>query len=112
MKTNISIELTDEERLNLGKKYYKKKKMITRYDLNELVKKYIYDVLEATPPTAQEQKQDPLLAKEWSSLSQLKDYLLREGQTIITHFDGFQIVVKELLFFINTSIIIIYNTLN
>ena len=38
MKTNISIELTDEERLNLGKKYYKKKKMITRYDLNELVK--------------------------------------------------------------------------
>ena len=56
MKTNISIELTDEERLNLGKKYYKKKKMITRYDLNELVKKYIYDVLEATPPTAQEQK--------------------------------------------------------
>ena len=95
MKTNISIELSDEERLNLGKKYYKKKKMITRYDLNELVKKYIYDVLEATPPTAQEQKQDPLLAREWSSLSQLKDHLLREGQTIITHFDGFQIVVKD-----------------
>ena len=53
MKTNIAIELSDEERLNLGNKYYKKKKMITRYDLNELVKKYIYDVLEATPPTEQ-----------------------------------------------------------
>ena len=59
------------------------------------LKKYIYDVLEATPPTAQEQKQDPLLANEWSSLSQLKEHLIREGQTIITHFDGFQIVVKD-----------------
>lgn len=38
MKTNISIELTDKERMNLGQKFYKKKRMITRADLNQIVK--------------------------------------------------------------------------
>ena len=50
MKTNISIELTNDERMNLGQKFYKKKRMITRADLNHIVKKFIGDVLEATPP--------------------------------------------------------------
>ena len=36
MKTNVGIELTDEERLNLGQKYYGKKKPVTRADRNKL----------------------------------------------------------------------------
>jgi hypothetical protein len=46
MKTNISIELNDEQRLNLGQKYHntKAKKMITRKELNRLVRKFIEQV--------------------------------------------------------------------
>ena len=51
MKTNISIELTNDERINLGQKFYNKKRMITRADLNHIVKKFIGDVLEAPPPS-------------------------------------------------------------
>ena len=95
MKTNIPIELTDKERMNLGQKFYKKKRMITRADLNQIVKKFINDVIEATPPSPQERLDDPLLTKEWTSLSQLKDYLLKQGQNSIVHFDGFELVVKD-----------------
>ena len=41
MKTNVGIELTDEERLNLGQKYYGKKKPVTRADINKIVLEYI-----------------------------------------------------------------------
>ena len=46
MKTNISIELNEEQRLNLGQKYHntKAKKMITRKGLNRLVRKFIEQV--------------------------------------------------------------------
>ena len=46
MKTNISIELNEEQRLNLGQKYHntKAKKMITRKELNRLVRKFIEQV--------------------------------------------------------------------
>ena len=46
MKTNISIELNEEQRLNLGQKYHntKAKKMITRKELNRLVRKFIVQV--------------------------------------------------------------------
>ena len=46
MKTNISIELNDEQRLNLGRKYHnsKAKKMITRKELNHVVVKFIEQV--------------------------------------------------------------------
>ena len=46
MKTNISVELTDEERLILGRKYHntKAKKLITRKELNRLVRKFIEQV--------------------------------------------------------------------
>ena len=46
MKTNTSIELNDEQRLNLGQKYHntKAKKMITRKELNRLVRKFIEQV--------------------------------------------------------------------
>tara|TARA_R110000796_G_scaffold72594_1_gene163941 strand:- start:48 stop:284 length:237 start_codon:yes stop_codon:yes gene_type:complete len=46
MKTNISIELNEEQRLNLGQKYHnsKAKKMITRKELNHIVAKFIEQV--------------------------------------------------------------------
>ena len=46
MKTNISIELNEAQRLNLGQKYHntKAKKMITRKELNRLVRKFIEQV--------------------------------------------------------------------
>ena len=46
MKTNISVELTDEQRLILGRKYHntKSKKLITRKELNRLVLKFIEQI--------------------------------------------------------------------
>lgn len=46
MKTNISIELNEEQRLNLGQKYHnsKAKKLITRKELNHIVHKFIEQV--------------------------------------------------------------------
>ena len=46
MKTNISIELNEEQRLNLGQKYHnsKAKKMITRKELGHVVRKFIEQV--------------------------------------------------------------------
>jgi len=46
MKTSISIELNDEQRLNLGQKYHnsKAKKMITRKELGHVVRKFIEQV--------------------------------------------------------------------
>lgn len=48
MKTNISIELTDEERLNLGRKYNNtnNKKLLTRSELNDLVQNYVRALLD------------------------------------------------------------------
>lgn len=43
MKTNISIELTDEQRLILGQKFHnsKAKKLITRKELGRVVRAFI-----------------------------------------------------------------------
>ena len=95
MKTNISIELTNDERMNLGQKFYNKKRMITRADLNSIVKKYIVDVIEATPPTPKQITEDPLLNKDWSSLTQLKNYLEKETQVEILEFNGFELIVQD-----------------
>lgn len=48
MKTNISIELTDEERLNLGRKYNNtnNKKLLTRSELNDIVQNYVRALLD------------------------------------------------------------------
>ena len=50
MKTNISINLTDEERIIIGQRFYKTKgkKKITRADLNEIVKDYDDNILKQT----------------------------------------------------------------
>jgi hypothetical protein len=94
MKTNVGIELTDEERLNLGQKYYKKNKAITRADLNVIVKNYIKSVLTARPYTLEEKQNEPYLKEEWSSLSQFKEYLQKQGYTVIS-FDGFKLIAKD-----------------
>ena len=43
MKTNISIELTDEQRLILGQKFHntKAKKLITRKELGRVVRAFV-----------------------------------------------------------------------
>ena len=48
MKTNISIELTDEERLNLAQKYNNttNKKLLTRSELNDLVQNFTRALLD------------------------------------------------------------------
>ena len=46
MKTNISIELTDEQRLILGQKFHntKAKKLITRKELGRIVRAFVEQV--------------------------------------------------------------------
>ena len=48
MKTNVSIELTDDERDHLSNIYHNKKssKLLTRKELNDLVKLMINDLLD------------------------------------------------------------------
>ena len=48
MKTNISIELNDEQRLDLARKYNntKNKKLLTRSELNDIVQNYIRSLLD------------------------------------------------------------------
>ena len=48
MKTNISIELNDEERLNLAQKYNNttNKKLLTRNELNDIVQNYVRAVID------------------------------------------------------------------
>ena len=49
MKTNISIEIDDDQRLNLGQKYHntKSKKLVSRKDLNDIVKYFIIQLLKS-----------------------------------------------------------------
>ena len=48
MKTNISIELNDDERNHLSNIYHNKhsKQLLTRNELKELVQQLIYDLLD------------------------------------------------------------------
>jgi len=47
MKTNISVELNEDQRLVIGQKYHnsKAKKLITRKELNHIVQKFIEQVI-------------------------------------------------------------------
>ena len=49
MKTNISIEIDDDQRLNLGQKYHntKAKKLVSRKDLNDIVRYFIIQLLKS-----------------------------------------------------------------
>ena len=46
MKTNISIELTDEQRLILGQKFHntKAKKLITRKELGRVIRAFVEQI--------------------------------------------------------------------
>jgi len=48
MKTNIAIELNDEQRLNLAQKYNdtKNKKLLTRSELNDIVQNYVLALID------------------------------------------------------------------
>ena len=43
MKTNLSIELNDEQRLDLGRRYNNttNKKLLTRTELNDIVQNFV-----------------------------------------------------------------------
>ena len=49
MTTNISIEIDNDQRLNLGQKYHntKSKKLVSREDLNDVVKYFIIQLLKS-----------------------------------------------------------------
>jgi len=90
MKTNIAIELNDEQRLNLAQKYNNNssKKLLTRAELNKIVQDYIAVMLKA-PSVEKPIKpvgDDPLLDKKWNCLIQLREHLVKENQvTILGH---------------------------
>ncbi len=91
MKTNISIELNDEQRLDLAQKYNNtnSKKLLTRADLNKIVQDYISVMLKA-PSVEKPIKpvgDDPLLDRRWGSLIQLRDHLVKENQVTILGWD-------------------------
>ena len=45
MKTNISIELTDEQRLDLGQNNTTNKKLLTRVELKDIVLNYVEELI-------------------------------------------------------------------
>ena len=69
MKTNVGIELTDEERINLGQKYHGKKKPVTSADINKIVLDYIKNVLNARPHTIRKNKMNLCLINDGLHLS-------------------------------------------
>ena len=101
MKTNISIELNDEQRLDLARKYNNtsSKKLLTRAELNKIVQDYISVMLQA--PSVEKPIEpvgdDPLLGKRWGSLIHLRDYLVKENQVTILGWDWSkaQLVIEQ-----------------
>ena len=95
MKTNVGIELTDDERLNLGQKYYGKKKPVTRADINKIVLDYIKGVLDARPHTIQEKQAEPIFNKQWASLESFKQHLIATGEHEVLEYNGFELKAKN-----------------
>ena len=99
MKTNISLLLTDDQRLNLGQKYYNTKgnKLITRKDLNKIVEDYIESVLNARPMEESSTK-DPLLKKRWSSLEQLIKHFEKTDEEQVVAYNGFSVTTDKYIY--------------
>ena len=95
MKTNVGIELTDEERINLGQKYHGKNKPVTRADINKIVLDYIKNVLNARPHTIQEKQDEPMFNKRWSSLESFKQHLISTGEHEVLEYNGFELKTKN-----------------
>ena len=106
MKTNISLLLTDDQRLNLGQKYYNTKgnKLITRKDLNKIVEDYIESVLNARPMEESStkdpllKKRDPLLKKRWSSLEQLIKHFEKTDEEQVVAYNGFSVTTDKYIY--------------
>ena len=49
MKTNIQIEISDDERLDLGQKYHNTstKRLLTRKELNDIIQEFIDSIKES-----------------------------------------------------------------
>ena len=92
MKTNISIELDDDQRLNLGQKYHdttKAKKMISRKELNEVVQHFVLQLLKN--PTTTRKTID-----EFTSTSKGKKYFFNDVQVSEeTYSDGIEQWLKD-----------------
>ena len=99
MKTNISLLLTDDQRLNLGQKYYNTKgnKLITRKDLNKIVEDYIESVLSARPMKEISIK-DPLLKKRWSSLEHLIKHFEKTDEEQVVAYNGFSVTTAKYIY--------------
>ena len=97
MKTNISINLTDEERIIIGQRFYKTKgkKKITRADLNVIVKDYVDNILKQTYIQILEKTQDGFMSKDWSSLPSLKSYFEKTQEESVKDFDGFSLTTDK-----------------
>ena len=92
MKTNISIELDDDQRLNLGQKYHdttKAKKMISRKELNEVVQHFVLQLLKN--PTTTRKTID-----EFTSTSKGKKFFFNDVQVSEeTYSDGIEQWLKD-----------------
>jgi|TARA_B110000263_G_C15300696_1_gene507823 hypothetical protein len=49
MKTNIKIEISDAERLDLGQKYHntQSKRLLTRDELREIVQEFVHQIIDS-----------------------------------------------------------------
>ena len=84
MKTNISIELDEDQRLNLGQKYHdttKAKKMISRKELTEVVRYFVLQLLKN--PTTTRKTID-----EFTSTSKGMKYFFNQVRVSKETYDG------------------------
>ena len=97
MKTNISIDLTDDERIIIGQRFYKTKgkKKITRADLNVIVKDYVNNILKQTYIQILQKDEDGFMSEDWSSLSSLKNYFEKTQEEFVKDFDGFSLTTDK-----------------
>ena len=100
MKTNISIDLSDEQRLLIGQRYHKTKakKLITRSELNKIVQDYVQEILTKSFVEVSEKYTDGIMADEWTSLLSLKSYFEKTDEETVVDFDGFSLTTDKYVY--------------
>mgnify|MGYP003335035079 CR=1 FL=1 len=100
MKTNIKIELNDEQRILIGQRFYKtkSKKKITRADLNIIVNDYILNILKKTHLQITEKYTTGIMSEEWTSLTSLKNYFEKSNEEQVIDFDGFSLTTNQYIY--------------
>jgi len=68
MKTNISVEITDEERLKLGRRYHNtnNKRLLTRLELNDIVQNFVKSLIDYDGSIKQDT--DKIVKGQWTKL--------------------------------------------